>query len=167
MAKIRRRGRLHNTHISIPEKEYQIIKGVCEKLDITLADYFNQVIHKNGYEKLQILAKRINKEPRPCKLEMEAGVEKEIGDLTEALNGQTAQIRKIGVNLSVLIRDIRSGKVNCGNSGTLALLERMNNDITNAMHENQKIGSRLVDILYDEKSISKVEIIKRSIWDEI
>ena len=163
----RQRGKLHNIHTRIPAEDYQKCKEICEKLDITFADYFNQLIHGDGYEELQILAKRIIKEPRSCKLEMTDETKELIAALTNALNGQTTQIRKIGVNLSELIRYIRSGKADCNNPMTLRIIMALKKDMDTAMHENQKIGERLADILYDEKTISKTEVIKGSIWDDI
>lgn len=157
---------LHNLHIRISKKDYQKIAEICDKLDITLADYFNEIIHADGYEKLQMLARRICKEPRSCKIEMDSNTQKTIDDLSASLNSQTTQLRRIGTNLSNLMSKIARQNTELDNPLLSCTVRNMRNDLETALEDIHKVSSRLVDILYDDEAITKIEYIGHDIWDE-
>ena len=162
----RQRGTLHNVHTRIPEKEFQRISELCEKLGITQAQFFNAVIHADGYESLLVYAKKINRDPRPCRLEISEEAVGEIKCLTGTLNTNTSQLRRIGTNLAALVRDIRSGTVP-GDRNTVALLEHMKAAIDAAIVESHVNSTRLAALLYDENAIAKIETVYKNCWGEV
>lgn len=166
MGQKKQHGTLHHVHTRIPEKEYQKIKNLCDKLGITQAQFYNTVIQEDGYEQLLFFAKKINREPRPCRLELTDEAAEEIERLTCALNDSTSQLRHIGYNLSALIRDIRSGAVPGDRQSTQAL-ESMKTIVDAAIAESHSNGTRLAALLYDEDAISKIETIWKNCWGEV
>lgn len=158
----RQRGRLQNIHTRISEKDYQQIAEICEKLHITFADYFNRAIHADGYEELQRYARKIKSEPRSCKIEMDMPTKDSIDSLSEALNSQGMQIRRIGTNLSNLI----AYNVAKGTDIDCRVLIDMKKELNAALSHVHAASSRLVDILYDENAITKVEYRGRDIWGD-
>lgn len=166
MSKKRQIGSLHNLHIRISTKDYQQISEICERLNITFADYFSQIIHADGYEKLQMLARRINKEPRNCKIEMSVPTKESIDGLSATLNNQATQIRRIGTNLSNLISKITDPKTDFHNPALLRVIIDMKCDLDVVLEDVHKASSRLVNILYDDATITKTEYIGHDIWDE-
>ena len=161
MAKKRQSGRLRNIHTRIPEQDYQKIAEICEKLGITLADYFNRIIHTDGYEELQKYARKIKNEPRSCKIEMSDQTKESIDTLAASLNSQSMQIRRIGTNLSNLV----SKNASTGANPDIYLIAAMKKELDVVLSDVHKASSRLTDILYDENTISKVEYRGYDIWD--
>lgn len=162
---MKRKGKLHDLHIRIPEEDYERVQEVCKKLNITIADYFNQLLKSDGYDKLIGYAKVIKDDPRPIEIRFANDEDKERMDrLTEALNYAAAQTRKAGVNISNLIRDIRSGKVSFTEAQEpLARIERTLKLQTKAY---QQSGEKLSDLLFSENGIQKVEketVVKKEV----
>lgn len=153
----RQRGRLRNIHTRIPEQDYLQINEICEKLNISFADYFNRAIHAHGYDDLQQYARKINNEPRKCKIEMDIPTKESIDSLSMALNSQSVQIRRIGTNLSNLI--VKGGIDS-------QVLVAMRKELNAALHHVHAASSRLVDILYDDKAITKVECRGHDMWED-
>ena len=166
MSNRRQRGTLHDVHTRIPEEEFQRIKRLCDKLDITQTEFFNIAISQEGYKQLQAFAEKINREPRPCKLEMSDEAAGEIVRLTGALNSSTSQLRRIGNNLSALIRDIRSGAVSADRQSAQTL-EHMKAMVDAAIAESHRNGVRLAALLYDEAAVSKIEMVWKDCWGDI
>ena len=83
------------------------------------------------------------------------------------MNAQAEQIRKIGVNVSALIRDIRSGSVQGCSAQSLRTLDEMKSALDTALAEGHKNGARLAAILHDDNAIAKVEINYKNCWGEI
>lgn len=153
---------MQNIHTRIPEADYKKISEICGKLNITFADYFNRAIKANGYDELQRYARKIKKEPRPCKIEMSDGVKESIDNLVDTMNGQSMQIRRIGTNLSNMI----AKGSNHGTDITASTLTTMKKELDAALLELHKNSSRLADILYDESSITKTEYRGYDAWDD-
>lgn len=162
MKMARQRGCLRNIHTRIPEKDYQQISEICKKLDITFADYFNQIIHADGYKKLQIYAEQIKKEPRNCNVEMSAQTKESIDQLSLVLNSQSMQLRRIGANLSNLIL-----KLYCADTALDGdAISSMKKDLDTVLKDVHKASSRLADILYDDTAIAKIQYIGHDIWED-
>ena len=161
--KKRQRGQLQNIHTRIPKRDYQKISVICEKLNITFADYFNRMIHADGYDELQRYAKKIKSEPRSCKIEMDQPTKESIDNLSNALNSQCTQMRRIGKNLSTLIAKSNA----MGTNIDVPTLTAMKKELDVALFEIHNNSSRLADILYDESTISKVEYRGHNIWDSL
>lgn len=159
--KKRQRGQLQNIHTRIPKQDYQQIAKICEKLHITFADYFNRVIHSDGYDELQRYARKIKSEPRNCKIEMDQATKESIDGLSASLNGQSMQIRRIGTNLSNLITKNNVNGTDIDNQ----VLINMKKELDVVLFNIHQASSRLVEILFDENTISKVEYIGHDIWD--
>lgn len=94
MSSKRQHGKLQNIHTRIPIKDYQTIQLICNQLKISQAEYFNSCIHQFGYERLLLYARKINREPRPCRVDISEPASEEICHLTKAMNAQAEQIRK-------------------------------------------------------------------------
>jgi len=167
MSSKRQHGKLQNIHTRIPIKDYQTIQLICNQLKISQAEYFNSCIHQFGYERLLLYARKINREPRPCRVDISEPASEEICHLTKAMNAQAEQIRKIGVNVSALIRDIRSGSVQGCSAQSLRTLDEMKSALDTALAEGHKNGARLAAILHDDNAIAKVEINYKNCWGEI
>ncbi len=167
MSKKRQRGMLQDIHTRIPVRDYQNIQIICTQLGISQAEFFNTCIHQFGYDRLLLYARKINREPRPCRVDISEPAGEEISHLTDALNEQSAQIRKIGTNVSALIRDIRAGVVQVGSSQTLRDLDDMKAALDAALLEGHKNGARLAELLHDDDAISKVEINYKDCWGDI
>lgn len=157
MSNRRQRGELQNIHTRIPRRDYERIQQICDQLGITQAEYFNSVIQENGYYKLLLYARKINRIPRPCQLDVSPEAHKEIVALTSAMNSQASQIRSIGVNVSALIRDIRAGKVR--DCKAVELLRNEKHILDAALAETHRNNARLSDVLYSEEMIAKRETV--------
>ena len=170
MSNKRQREDLQNIHTRVPRRDYKKIQEICDRLGITQAEYFNSLIQESGYYKLLLYARRINKIPRPCRLDVSPEAHKEIVALTRALNAQASQIRSIGVNVSALIRDVRTGKVR--DSDAVKLLGAEKRVLDAALAETHQNNARLSDVLYSEEMISKREIVYlnslgEEVWKEV
>ena len=82
-------------------------------------------------------------------------VKSRIQGLTDALNSASSQTRKIGVNISALIRDIRLGKVSA--EYAVDRLERIDRQVKLQEKAYQQTGEKLADLLFSNKGVSKVE----------
>lgn len=153
--KSRQSGKLRDVHIRIPERTYQQIVKICDKLDITQAQYFNEVIHQDGYDKLIDLAKRIIRQPVPYTLEMSDECRESIDKLTEELAYANRLMRNVGSNVSAYIRDRR--KV-CSDS--ISSLEEIYHEIEKMQKEYHNIGLALLFNLL--ASSEKPEVKKKA-----
>lgn len=153
----RQSGKLHNLHIRIKEADYERIVEICDKLGITIAEYFNTLLQDDGYEKLQMYAKTIKNQPRPIEVSFK---DKETCDrvqaMTNAADSAAQQTRKIGINLSTLIRDIRNGKVSA--ERVLSALQQTNGLIQMQMKMCNAVNANLEKLLYSDEGIQKTEI---------
>ena len=149
-------GKLRNMHIRIREADYDAIVATCKAMDITIAEYFNSLLRSDGYDEMIRYAKIIDKEPRTVNLVVQNKDDKEKLDrLVEALNNATQQTRKIGVNVSALIRDIRNGKVNA--HAAIPYLEKLGQLMEQQMASYQSTGAKLAEQLFSEEHIWKFE----------
>ena len=156
MAK-RQTGNLHDLHIRIQDSDYAKVQMICQKLDITIADYFNQLLTSDGYDTLLRYAKIICKDPRIVEIRFtDETMAEKVSELKDAINVATTQTRKLGSNVSALIRDIRLGKVSAQQAiPTLEEIERL---MVLQKANYQTTGGKLEDILFSEDGIQKVEI---------
>ncbi len=100
----RARGALHRTTLRFPERTFEEIREVCDELNITIAQYFNTLISS---EEQKLLRRKIKQmERRDYAIEVPEELQPLIVDLTKALNENSKQMRKIGTNVSTIIRDI-------------------------------------------------------------
>lgn len=158
----RQGGKLHNLHIRLPENDYLMLKEACDSLGITIADYYNQLLRSDGYDSLIKYAKMVSKDPRQVEICFADNETKErVTELTQALISAADQTRKIGWNVSNLIRDIRRGRVDAKEA--IPLLEEIKDLVENQTANYQATGGKLEELIFSDEGIWRVKIVEKVI----
>lgn len=166
----RDKGKLHRTTIRIREDVFKDIMDYCDKQNITMNEYINTFLENK--EEVTMRARIKELRGRLYEIQMSDDVKSRMDTLTKRLNENTNQIRRIGVNLSSLIRDIRNGKISQytadqvigrqdGKSYTLSeYLNKVYEIHDEVMSRQLDVANALFSMLYEApEKVEKVERI--------
>lgn len=151
----RLRGNLHEFHVRIPEDMYQDIVKQCDELEITLTEYINTILADKGFEGLRRHAARVQRRAQIYDVRMDDDTRKSIGELSQALNENTRQIRMIGTNLSAFIRDARLGKFNFEDMKAFTIMDEMNKENAEALQRNFEVTNELSQLISSDKIVKQ------------
>lgn len=105
---------LRNMHIRMSEEEYDFIRALAEGLSCSQAEVIRRAIYHSDMKPI-VEAYRKRQGDLYLQRYVECGLDEDTKKQLEAfgqdLNENTQQIRRIGTNISALIRDVRNGKV--------------------------------------------------------
>lgn len=156
MAK-RQSGRLHRMQIRIKEADYDNIKLICDRMGITMAEYFNNLIQHDGYEDLLRIARTIKSEPRAVDISFyDEKTGERVDKLCTSVNALSEQTKRIGRNVSAMIRDIRNGRVAA--SQTIPYLEKIGTAIQKQEQYCNALNKEMKRLIYSDEGIQKTEI---------
>ena len=107
---------MRNMHIRVTNEEYDFICALAKGLDCSQAEVIRKALFATEMKQI-VNAYREQVDVEELGKYFECSVDDDTKKLLEnyiqAVNKNTGQIRRIGTNISSLIRDIRNGKLNC------------------------------------------------------
>ena len=106
---------MRNMHIRVTEEEYDFICALAKGLHCSQAEVIRKVVFDSDMKQI-VSAYREQIDVDELGKYFECSVDTDTKSLLEkyvqTVNENTLQIRKIGTNISSMIRDIRNGKIN-------------------------------------------------------
>lgn len=138
---------MRNMHIRVTEEEYDFICALAKGLDCSQAEVIRKALFATDMKQI-VSAYREQVDVEELGKYFECSVDDDTKKLLEkyiqTVNQSTGQIRKIGTNISSLIRDIRNGKIN-GKDEIYPYFLLLMNDNKTAMEKQGILAQRMAD----------------------
>lgn len=129
---------LRNMHIRMSEEEYDFIRALAEGLNCSQAEIIRKAIFHSDMKAI-VEAYRKRQGDLYLQRYVECGMDEDTKNqleiLGQELNQSTQQIRRIGTNISTMVRDIRNGKVKFASS---QLRQQIGTELVTIMEANEK-----------------------------
>lgn len=140
---------LKNMHIRVTGEEYDFICALAKGLKCSQAEVIRKALFDKEMKQI-VSAYREQVEVDELGKYFECSVDNDTKELLEeyiqTVNQSTGQIRKIGTNISSMIRDIRNGKIN-GKDEIYPYFLLLMEDNKNAMNKQGMLAQRMADTI--------------------
>lgn len=143
--------RLHNLHIRVTAEERDYIAILAEHMNCSMSKLIRMLLFDTDMKKIvkdYQVQKQVNRFGSFFHCNLDEKTLKYLESYATELNQNTQQIRRIGTNVSALIRDIRAGMMPGTPSEKQMLDERLSYIMFAVNKEMEKQG-KLADILLD------------------
>ena len=140
---------MRNMHIRVTNEEYDFLCALAKGLKCSQAEVIRKAVFDKDMKQI-VNAYREQVEVDELGKYFECSVDNNTKELLEeyiqTVNQNTYQIRKIGTNISSLIRDIRNGKIN-GKDEIYPYFLLLMNDNKNAMEKQGLLAEKMADTI--------------------
>ena len=140
---------MRNMHIRVTNEEYDFLCALAKGLNCSQAEVIRKAVFDKDMKQI-VNAYREQVEVDELGKYFECSVDNNTKELLEeyiqTVNQNTYQIRKIGTNISSLIRDIRNGKINSKDEIYPYFLLLME-DNKNAMEKQGLLAEKMTDTI--------------------
>ena len=143
--------RLHNLHIRVTAEERDYIAILAEHMNCAMSKLIRMLLFDTDMKKIvkdYQMQKQLNRFGSFFHCNLDEKTLKYLDSYATELNQNTQQIRRIGTNVSALIRDIRTGMMTGTPTEKQQLDERLSYIMFAVNHEMEKQG-KLADALLD------------------
>lgn len=145
---------LRNMHIRMSEEQYDFLRALAEELNCSQAEVIRKAIFHSDMKTI-VEAYRKRQGDLYLQRYVECGMDEEtknqLAAMGQELNQNTQQIRRIGTNISTLVRDIRNGRIVCGNSWERQRIETVFSQIMkeheSAMEKQGELAERMAVLM--------------------
>ena len=140
---------MRNMHIRVTNEEYDFICALAKGLKCSQAEVIRKALFDNEMKQI-VSAYREQVEVDELGKYFECSVDDDTKKILEnyiqIVNKNTGQIRRIGTNISSLIRDIRNGKLN-GKDEIYPYFLLLMEDNKNAMEKQGLLAEKMADMI--------------------
>ena len=140
---------MRNMHIRVTNEEYDFLCALAKGLKCSQAEVIRKAVFDKEMKQI-VSAYREQVEVDKLGKYFECGVDDDTKKLLEnyiqIVNKNTGQIRRIGTNISSLIRDIRNGKLN-GKDEIYPYFLLLMEDNKNAMEKQGLLAEKMADTI--------------------
>ena len=140
---------LRNMHIRVTNQEYDFICALAKGLNCSQAEVIRKALFATDMKQI-VNAYREQVEVDELGKYFECSVDDDTKKILEnyiqIVNKNTGQIRRIGTNISSLIRDIRNGKLN-GKDEIYPYFLLLMEDNKNAMEKQGLLAEKMADMI--------------------
>ena len=140
---------MRNMHIRVTNEEYDFLCALAKGLKCSQAEVIRKAVFDKEMKQI-VSAYREQVEVDKLGKYFECGVDDDTKKLLEnyiqIVNKNTGQIRRIGTNISSLIRDIRNGKLN-GKDEIYPYFLLLMEDNKNAMEKQGLLAEKMADMI--------------------
>lgn len=140
---------MRNMHIRVTNEEYDFLCALAKGLKCSQAEVIGKAVFDKEMKQI-VSAYREQVEVDKLGKYFECGVDDDTKKLLEnyiqIVNKNTGQIRRIGTNISSLIRDIRNGKLN-GKDEIYPYFLLLMEDNKNAMEKQGLLAEKMADMI--------------------
>lgn len=140
---------MRNMHIRVTNEEYDFICALAKGLNCSQAEVIRKALFATDMKQI-VGAYREQVEVDKLGKYFECGVDDDTKKLLEnyiqIVNKNTGQIRRIGTNISSLIRDIRNGKLN-GKDEIYPYFLLLMKDNKTAMEKQGELAEKMADTI--------------------
>ena len=146
--------RLHNLHIRVTAEERDYIAILAEHMNCSMSKLIRMLLFDTDMKKIvkdYQVQKQLNRFGSFFHCNLDEKTLRYLDSYATELNQNTQQIRRIGTNVSALIRDIRTGMMTGTPSEKQQLDERLSYimfAVNKEMEKQGKLADTLLDILY-------------------
>ena len=154
---------LKNLHIRVSNEEYDFLCALAEELHCSQAAVIRKALfHSDMKAIVQVYRKRQGDAylQRVVACGLDESTAEKLEGLQKDMNENTLQIRRIGTNLSTLIRDIRNGKLQLQNDDEkekiLKFADVLMDTYNHTMAKQETMAEKAADLL--EKTTFKVKV---------
>ena len=145
--------RLHNLHIRVTAEERDYIAILAEHMNCSMSKLIRMLLFDTDMKKIvkdYQMQKQLNRFGSFFHCNLDEKTLRYLDSYAAELNQNTQQIRRIGTNVSALIRDIRAGMMPGTPSEKQMLDERLSYimfDVNKVMEKQGKLADALLDVL--------------------
>ena len=145
--------RLHNLHIRVTAEERDYIAILAEHMNCSMSKLIRMLLFDTDVKKIvkdYQMQKQVNRYGSFFHCNLDEKTLKYLDSYATELNQNTQQIRRIGTNVSALIRDIRTGMMTGTPSEKQQLDERLSYimfAVNREMEKQGKLADALLDVL--------------------
>lgn len=145
--------RLHNLHIRVTAEERDYIAILAEHMNCSMSKLIRMLLFDTDMKKIvkdYQVQKQVNRFGSFFHCNLDEKTLKYLESYATELNQNTQQIRRIGTNVSALIRDIRAGLMTGNPTEKQRLDERLSYimfDVNREMEKQGKLADALLDVL--------------------
>lgn len=145
--------RLHNLHIRVTAEERDYIAILAEHMNCSMSKLIRMLLFDTDMKKIvkdYQMQKQLNRFGSFFHCNLDEKTLRYLDSYATELNQNTQQIRRIGTNVSALIRDIRTGMMTGTPSEKQQLDERLSYimfAVNKEMEKQGKLADTLLDIL--------------------
>ena len=145
--------RLHNLHIRVTAEERDYIAILAEHMNCSMSKLIRMLLFDTDMKKRvkdYQMQKQVNRYGSFFHCNLDEKTLKYLDSYATELNQNTQQIRRIGTNVSALIRDIRTGMMTGTPSEKQQLDERLSYimfAVNREMEKQGKLADALLDVL--------------------
>ena len=154
---------LKNLHIRVSNEEYDFLCALAEELHCSQAEVIRKALF---HSEMKAIVQAYRKRQGDAYLQrivacgLDDGTAEKLNRLQKDMNENTLQIRRIGTNLSTLIRDIRAGKVQLQNDEEketfLRFAEALTDTYNRTMSKQETMAEKAADLM--DRTTFKVRI---------
>lgn len=140
---------MRNMHIRVTEEEYDFICALAKGLDCSQAEVIRKALFDTDMKQIvNAYRKQVDVEElgKYFVCSVDDDTKKLLENYIQIVNKNTGQIRRIGTNISSLIRDIRNGKIN-GKDEIYPYFLLLMEDNKNAMNKQGMLAQRMADTI--------------------
>lgn len=145
--------RLHNLHIRVTAEERDYIAILAEHMNCSMSKLIRMLLFDTDMKKIikdYQVQKQVNRFGSFFHCNLDEKTLKYLESYATELNQNTQQIRRIGTNVSALIRDIRAGLMTGNPTEKQRLDERLSYimfAVNREMEKQGKLADALLDVL--------------------
>ena len=145
--------RLHNLHIRVTAEERDYIAILAEHMNCSMSKLIRMLLFDTDMKKIvkdYQMQKQLNRFGSFFHCNLDEKTLKYLESYATELNQNTQQIRRIGTNVSALIRDIRAGLMTGNPTEKQQLDERLSYimfAVNREMEKQGKLADALLDVL--------------------
>lgn len=145
--------RLHNLHIRVTAEERDYIAILAEHMNCSMSKLIRMLLFDTDMKKIvkdYQMQKQVNRFGSFFHCNLDEKTLKYLESYATELNQNTQQIRRIGTNVSALIRDIRAGLMTGNPTEKQRLDERLSYimfAVNREMEKQGKLADALLDVL--------------------
>lgn len=145
--------RLHNLHIRVTAEERDYIAILAEHMNCSMSKLIRMLLFDTDMKKIvkdYQMQKQLNRFGSFFHCNLDEKTLKYLESYATELNQNTQQIRRIGTNVSALIRDIRAGLMTGNPTEKQQLDERLSYimfAVNKEMEKQGKLADALLDVL--------------------
>ena len=145
--------RLHNLHIRVTAEERDYIAILAEHMNCSMSKLIRMLLFDTDMKKIikdYQVQKQVNRFGSFFHCNLDEKTLKYLESYATELNQNTQQIRRIGTNVSALIRDIRAGLMTGNPTEKQQLDERLSYimfAVNREMEKQGKLADALLDVL--------------------
>ncbi len=154
---------LKNLHIRVSNEEYDFLCALAEELHCSQAAVIRKALFHTD---MKAIVQNYRQRQGDAYLQrivacgLDDSTAEKLEDLQKDMNENTLQVRRIGTNLSTLIRDIRNGKLQLQNDDEkekiLKFADVLMDTYNHTMAKQETMAEKAADLL--EKTTFKVKV---------